>query len=186
MQLKLAPITSLAVIITTAAGAALTANGRDTTIQLVKRTCTDPQDAIPLLRAYSQAATDHFYTTNAAEMKVALTEGYSLETQPGQIFPAQGPITVPLYRAYAPTAEDHFYTTSAAELDNAVIALGYNAEGITGYVYTEDECSAVPLYRLYNADITDHFYTQDANERDNAVQNLGYTFEGIAEYILPN
>ncbi|KAF8965427.1 hypothetical protein BDZ97DRAFT_781633 [Flammula alnicola] len=186
MQFKLALIASLAISITSAAGAALTASGRDTAIQLCNYTCTDPQDAIPLLRAYSQAATHHFYTANATEMQVALTEGYSLETQAGQIFPAEGPLTVTLYRAYQSAINDHFYTTYAPEMANAVGALGYSAEGITGYVYTKDDCSAVPLYRLYNGQNFDHFYTQDANERDNAVQRSGYTYEGIAAYVLPN
>ncbi|KAF8800381.1 hypothetical protein BYT27DRAFT_7263024 [Phlegmacium glaucopus] len=132
--------------------------------------CSDPQGAIPLLRAYSAAATDHFYTTDAAEMQNALAGGYSSEAAPGRIFPSQGPLTVPLYRAYQPTIKDHFYTISAPEMDNAVAQSGYNREGITGYVYPQQECSANPLYRLYNPTIYDHFYTDNSNEAFTATQ----------------
>ncbi|KIM36037.1 hypothetical protein M413DRAFT_20660 [Hebeloma cylindrosporum] len=144
--------------------------------------------AVPLYRAYSASWTDHFYTTDKAEMDRATTSlTFSAEGITGYIFPTQEPQTVPLYRSFQPTVRDHFYTINKAESDNAVAKLGYSYEGITGYVYppTGSTCAgAAPLYRAYNPTIYDHFYTMSAPERDNAVANLGYSNEGVAAYIL--
>ena len=91
---------------------------------------------VPLLRAYSAHATDHFYTTNTGEMETAVASlGYTSEGDAAQVLPSQAPNTVPLYRMYSPGATDHFYTTNAAERNKAISSLGYVNEGITAYVY---------------------------------------------------
>ncbi|KIM36035.1 hypothetical protein M413DRAFT_428128, partial [Hebeloma cylindrosporum] len=87
--------------------------------------CADPHKAVPLYRAYSQDARDHFYTTDKAEMDRATSSlGYTAEGITGYIFPTQQAQTVPLYRSYQPTVLDHFYTVDKAESDNAVTTLG--------------------------------------------------------------
>ena len=91
--------------------------------------------AVPLYRAYSPSATDHFYTTNEAERDNAVNNlGYSAEGIAAYIFPSATCSSVPLYRMYSPSATDHFYTTNAAERQNAIANLGYSDEGIAGYV----------------------------------------------------
>ncbi|ETW75573.1 hypothetical protein HETIRDRAFT_456139 [Heterobasidion irregulare TC 32-1] len=129
--------------------------------------CAYPHHAIPLYRVYSRSGTDHFYTTNGAEMVNAVSKlGYAYEGEPGY----QG--------------RDHFYTTSASERDNAVNHLGYTDEGIAAYVYATNIRGTIPLYRTYSPGATDHFYTTSASEHDNAVAHLGYNDEGIAAYVV--
>ena len=50
--------------------------------------CGDRKNVVPLLRAYSADGSDHFYTTDAAEMENAVTKlGYNSEGTTGFIFP---------------------------------------------------------------------------------------------------
>ncbi|KAF8695435.1 hypothetical protein AX14_001821 [Amanita brunnescens Koide BX004] len=164
---------------------AIPASGLESHVVARGAACGDSSTAISLLRGYNAAVTDHFYTTDAAEMANAINNlGYTAEGVTGLIFPDQQPYAVPFYRLYSAAATDHFYTTDAAERDNAASHLGYNEEGITGYVYPDNGCGGQPLYRLYSSAGTDHFYTMSADERDHAQQN-GYTSEGIAAYIYP-
>ncbi|TBU31514.1 hypothetical protein BD309DRAFT_702987 [Dichomitus squalens] len=149
-----------------------------------KRRTTAGFPALPLLRAYSPSAMDHFYTTNATEMKNAVTNlGYRQENNAATVHSDQTPITIPLYRLYSPSVTDHFYTTNATEKDNAVNNLRYRDEGIVAYVYETQAFGTVPLYRMYSPSVTDHFYTTNATEKDNAVTNLRYRDEGIAAYV---
>ncbi|TBU31513.1 hypothetical protein BD311DRAFT_122042 [Dichomitus squalens] len=151
--------------------------------RLQRRDCDFP--TVPLLRAYSSNATDHFYTIDAFEMKYAVTNlGYHQENNAATVHPFQTPITIPLYRLYSPSATDHFYTTSAGERDNAT-HVGYIEEGIAAYVYETQLCGTVPLYRMYSYAYPDHFYTTDVAEKDNAINKLGYTYEGITAYVNP-
>jgi hypothetical protein len=150
--------------------------------------CPDLKAAVPLYRAFSSGATDHFYTPGKAEMDCATSSlGYSAEGITGYIFPTQVTQTVPLYRSYSAGSTDHFYTVDKAESDRAVTNFGYSYEGIIGYVFPPSDSScpgAAPWYRTYNPTTRNHFYTMSAPERDNAVANLGYGNEGIAAYIL--
>ncbi|EED80862.1 predicted protein [Postia placenta Mad-698-R] len=149
--------------------------------------CGNPHDAIPFLRAYNPSWTDHFYTTDAAEMKHAVADlGFTAEGNAGYVFKTQVGATIPLYRLYQPTALDHFYTTSESEKNTAVAKDGYVFESIIAYVYSSQICGSIPLYRLYNAAVIDHFYTISASERANAAASDGYTEEGIACYVLPD
>lgn len=151
-------------------------------LQQARAACGLRKTAVPLLRAYNARATDHLYTTNAAEMQNAVTRlGYTREGTTGHIFPTAELHTVPLYRLYNAAIEDHIYTTSAEERDNAIKHLGYTNEGIAGYVYPDTACGGQPLYRLsHSGAATDHLYTMSADERDNASEHMGYTQEGIA------
>ncbi|KAG5640494.1 hypothetical protein DXG03_008326, partial [Asterophora parasitica] len=147
--------------------------------------CGDPRTAVPLLRAWSASATDHFYTTNAAEMQNAVTRGgYVAEGTTGYVFSRPQPNTVPLFRLYNTNNKDHFYTTNAAERNNAVGKLGYASEGIVGFVYSSTACGAQPLYRSYQGGVVDHFYTMSAGERSNA-KGAGWAAEGVAAFIFP-
>ncbi|THH12952.1 hypothetical protein EW146_g7219 [Bondarzewia mesenterica] len=150
--------------------------------------CDYSSSAIPLYRGYTPSGTDHFYTTNAAEMENAVDKlGFTSEGDAAYVFGSHSSYTstIPLYRMYSSSAVDHFYTTSASERDNAVNNLGYSDEGIAAFVYSSNICGSIPLYRVYSPGATDHFYTTSASERDNAVVNLGYNDEGVAAYVLP-
>jgi hypothetical protein len=147
--------------------------------------CGDPRVALPLLRAYNSAVADHFYTTDAAEMKRAVTQlGYTAESTTGYVFSKQQPSTVPFYRLYNGVHTDHFYTTSARERDNAVARLGYTSEGTVGFIYPNVDCGGLPLYRSYQGTAVDHFYTMSAAERDSA-KGGGWAFENVAGYMFP-
>ncbi|EED80875.1 predicted protein [Postia placenta Mad-698-R] len=76
---------------------------------------------IPLYRMHSQ--TDHFYTTDEAEMKLATAHG---------TYVLQGIAGIPLYRLYKPV--DHFHTISWAEDQNMSYIEDYVEEGIQCYV----------------------------------------------------
>jgi hypothetical protein len=99
---------------------------------------TPMQGTVPLYRLFNASNSDHFYTTNEAEMKTAVGQGgYTSEGTLGHIGPSQLPGTVPLYRLLHPTSQ-HFYTTSDAERQRSIA--GGNAwkdEGIAGYVWTQ-------------------------------------------------
>jgi len=148
--------------------------------------CQDPYDAVELLRAFSIPQTDHFYTTDASEMNIAVNNlGYSREGNAARVFTAEGGSTIPLYRIFRAADTDHFYTTNAAERAS-VIAGGASDEGIAAWIYPDDSCEGtVPFYRLFSPSADDHFYTTDASERANAINNLAYSDEGIIGYVLP-
>ncbi|KAF8064068.1 hypothetical protein FPV67DRAFT_1563158 [Lyophyllum atratum] len=178
-----------AALICIAQASALTVKQRDEVTSLEARTpgpaCGDPRTALPLLRAWRNDVSDHFYTTDAAEMNNAVSRlGYVAEGTTGYVFSEQQPGTVPLYRLYKQLDTDHFYTTSASERDYAVSGYKYTSEGVVGYVYADTACGGLPLYRSYNLAKADHFYTMSASERDSA-QGTGWAPEGIAAYILP-
>ncbi|PCH43451.1 hypothetical protein WOLCODRAFT_75032 [Wolfiporia cocos MD-104 SS10] len=152
--------------------------------------CAPPPGAVPFLRAYSPSATDHFYTTNATEMDIAVNSlGYSAEGNAGYIYNNTiGPFvvfTVALYRMYSPSRTDHYYTTSYTDREAAINGGGYNDEGIAGYVYNHSTCYNMALYEAYSSAYPDHFYTQNISEMGYAVHNLGYDGLQIGAYVLP-
>ncbi|KZT12527.1 uncharacterized protein LAESUDRAFT_3536 [Laetiporus sulphureus 93-53] len=148
--------------------------------------CGKFSKSVAFVRSYSASAKDHFYTTDAVEMDIAVDkQGYKFQGDAGRVFSYQFGKTVPLYRMYSVTAKDHFYTTLKWEAENAVDRLKYTAEGTAAFVYSEQICGGIPFYRMYNANATDHFYTTSQSQRDNAIIEHGYVDEGIVCYILP-
>ncbi|TBU26184.1 hypothetical protein BD311DRAFT_668097 [Dichomitus squalens] len=77
---------------------------------------------VPLLRAYFNSKTAHFYTTNATEMNAFINgaEHYISEGVAAQILPSD---------TQAPRPSRSF--------------------GVVGYVYPDQECGTVPLYWFY-------------------------------------
>jgi len=91
-----------------------------------------------LYRYWNGKVTDHFYTTNKAEIGVnnvgeVGNHGYKLEGTLGFCFPSPESGTVPLFRYNHGGVHDHFYTTNWEELKAG--AAGWNFEGIQCYVY---------------------------------------------------
>ncbi|KAH9925668.1 uncharacterized protein BXZ73DRAFT_91089 [Epithele typhae] len=146
--------------------------------------CCD--STVPLLRAYSPSATDHFYTTNAQERANAVASlGYADEGTAAQVFPAPGVAgAVPLYRLYSAGGTDHFYTTNAQERDDARPRSG-TRRGRRRVRLPERAVRERAAVQDVLASASDHFYTTNAAEKDNAVGALGYSYEGVAGYVNP-
>ncbi|KAF7337173.1 hypothetical protein MVEN_02155300 [Mycena venus] len=152
---------------------------------LQRRTCGNPADAVPFLRAFKPATGDHLETTSTTEWENAIeSEGYQALSSIGRIFTTQEAGTVPLYRLFAGVPQLHFYTPSAVERDQAAQE-GYTEEGIAGYVYMDSTCGASPLYRLFSTITGDHMYSMDATEINTVVKTENYNFEGLQCFIFP-
>lgn len=138
---------------------------------------------VPFFRAWSEAMTDHFYTTNITEMEAFFANGYTDQGIAGYILPSdtQAPTAVPLFRLYNAQIGDHAYTTNASERD-ASSGAGYVSEGIAGFVYPYQECGTVPFYRLSDGQ-SDTFYTTAQVEVDDFIEQLGYRFRNVAAYV---
>jgi Repeat of unknown function (DUF5648) len=89
---------------------------------------------VPLYHLYSEAGTDHLYTTDAKERDNAVANlGYASEGITGYIYPDTNCSGLPLYRSYNAQRIDHLYTMSSAK-SNSAVAAGWAKEGITGYM----------------------------------------------------
>ena len=90
---------------------------------------------VPLHRAYSPSATDHFYTASETEANyVIINGGYGTEGTAGYVYATQVGASIPLYRLYNPVILDNFFTTDEVERENAIRTLGYADLGVTCYV----------------------------------------------------
>nr|VWO99998.1 Uncharacterized protein [Ganoderma boninense] len=143
---------------------------------------------VPLLRAWSETATDHVYTTNATEMDTKfLANGYTAQGIAAYILPAdtQAPTAVPLFRLYSAKNRDHYLTANATDRDVTLNRGNYVSDGIAGYVYADGECGTVPLWRLNNHVVLDNFFTTDQAEVYDFVDQVGYNDLGAIAYVNP-
>jgi len=131
-----------------------------------------------LYRYWNSALTDHFYTTNWAELGGG-AHGWASEGIQCYIFPSAALGLVPLYRYWNSALADHFYTTNWAELGNG--AHGWAYEGVQGYVRPTPASGSIPLYRYWNSGTADHFYTTVFTEL--GMGKNGYAFEGIQCFV---
>jgi hypothetical protein len=134
--------------------------------------------SVPVFRYWNPLNTDHFYTTNWAELGAG-KYGYIFEGIQCYSYPSQVPGSIPLYRYWNAPRGDHFYTTSWAELGSG--KFGYAYEGVQTYVFSAAAANRVPLYRYWNAVAGDHFYT--TNWAELGWGKYGYTFEGVQCYV---
>ncbi|KAJ7112288.1 hypothetical protein C8R44DRAFT_741977 [Mycena epipterygia] len=139
-----------------------------------------------LQQAFNSRIKQHFYTTDNAEMQVAVTsDGFTFQDLAAGVFTSQQPLTTPLYRLNNPTTGGHLYTTTMTEVNFAVASAGYKFEGIQAYVYPTQLCGSSPFFRLYNPTTSDHFYTMSVSEKNTAKNSQGYTVdEGSPFYVL--
>ena len=135
--------------------------------------------SVPLFRYWNAAATDHFYTTNWAELGSGkygwVFEGIQCYTYPKAVLGS-----LPLHRYWNPGNGDHFYTTNFAELGNGKYGWGY--EGVQCHVFALPAVGRVPLYRYWNAAVGDHFYTTNWSELQWG--KYGWVFEGIQCWVV--
>ncbi|KAJ6564180.1 hypothetical protein B0H19DRAFT_1067770 [Mycena capillaripes] len=90
--------------------------------------------AVPFFRLYNNAPfNDHIYTTDASEVNVLISEGYSLEDITGYVYNEQICGAVPLFRSYNSVLGDHMFTTSKNE-HAAFLKDGYVDQGIAAWV----------------------------------------------------
>ncbi|MGQ0650064.1 MAG: S8 family serine peptidase [Gemmatimonadaceae bacterium] len=133
---------------------------------------------VPLFRYWNPYNTDHFYTTNWAELGGG-RYGWSFEGVQCYVASQQAPGMVPLYRYWNARIGDHFYTTSWSELGGG--RYGWGFEGVQCFVYTSPAADRLPLYRYWNARIGDHFYTTNWSEL--AGGRYGWYFEGVQCFV---
>nr|VWO97675.1 Galactokinase (EC (Galactose kinase) [Ganoderma boninense] len=122
---------------------------------------------VPLLRAWSETATDH---------------GIAAYILPAD---TQAPTAVPLFRLYSAKNRDHYLTANATDRDATLNRGNYVSDGIAGYVYPDQECGTVPLWRLNNHVVLDNFFTTDQAEVYDFVDQLGYHDLGAMAYVNP-
>jgi hypothetical protein len=134
---------------------------------------------VPLYRYWNSNISDHFYTTNWADLGTSKF-GYKFEETQCYVFATQQPGSVPLYRYWNNTIGDHFYTTNWAELGAG--RSGYTYERIQCYVFASAGQNNVGVYRYYNPSGTDHFYTTNYDEL--GAGNYGYHLE-MTQFFAP-
>ena len=129
-------------------------------------------------RLYNPNSGEHFYTSNASELKMLMQAGWQYE---GIGWSAPSTSNTPVYRLYNANGGEHHYTTNEAERD-MLVSVGWSDEGIGWY---SDDNQTVPLYRQYNpnAFANNHNYTTSLGENDWLV-SLGWQAEGIGWYGL--
>jgi hypothetical protein len=134
--------------------------------------------SVPVFRYWNVLNTDHFYTTNWAELGTG-KYGYVFEGIQCYSYPSQVPGSVPLYRYWNALRGDHFYTTNWGELGSG--RYGYVYEGVQTYVFSATASNRAPLYRYWNPLVADHFYT--TNWAELGWGKYGYVFEGVQCFV---
>jgi len=154
---------------------------------------TPKPPTIPVYRYYSGGTSDHFYTTNAAEIGttqhgVSGNHGYTSEGVGFYLAESAADGYNPVYRFWNPRNRDHFYTADENE-QNGVHVHGYQAEGVIGYIATSQIEGTIPVHRYWNSGASDHFYT--TNESEIGVTQVGasrngFQYEGVLGYAFEN
>ena len=152
----------------------------------------------PLYRYWKGSVSDHFYTTNPAEIGTTSPGqvgkyGYKSEGIQCIIYKYHVLGSVPLYRYWKPSANDHFYTTNADEIGTTTPGQtgkhGYKSEGVAGFCMRHQYSNTVPLYRYWKGSVSDHLYTTNVHEigtvTSGQVGYHGYKSERIQCYVLP-
>jgi hypothetical protein len=153
--------------------------------------------SVAIYRYWHHGNTDHFYTSNAAEIGTTTpgavgNHGYAFEGILGYAYPTDHQL-VPVYRYWHEGNTDHFYTANAGEIGTttpgAVGHHGFKFESVAFQIFNHHHPGLVPLYRYYHEGSKDHFYTANAGEigttTPGAVGNHGFKFEGVTGYISP-
>ncbi|KAJ7823647.1 hypothetical protein B0H13DRAFT_2445288 [Mycena leptocephala] len=111
---------------------------------LQRRTCGNPADAVPWLRAFKASTGDHFETTSAAEWEnpsswrerdQAVGTGLTFEGIAGYVYTDSTCGASPLYRLYQIVTGDHMYSMNAAEINTVVKTQNYNFEGLQCFIF---------------------------------------------------
>ncbi len=127
-----------------------------------------------IYRWWSPAASDHFYTTSAAEKP----SGYRFEGISGYVFNEQVANSEPIYRSSNSSQGAHYYSTI-----NDAAQYGFTPEGIIGYAYTSSVTGSSPWFRLYKGAPTFDYVATTSEQEKNATVELGYADEGIIAHL---
>jgi ubiquitin len=151
--------------------------------------------SVPVYRYWHAGKSDHFYTTNPAEIGTTQqgavgNHGYASE---GILGYAPLPV-VPVFRYFNGATHDHFYTTNAGEIgttqQGAAGNHGYTSEGHGFHLRAAPAPGFTAVLRYWHPGKSDHFYTTNAGEigttQPGAVGNHGYTFESVLGYASPS
>ncbi|MCB2187835.1 MAG: VCBS repeat-containing protein [Deltaproteobacteria bacterium] len=127
-------------------------------------------ERVPMYRAYHPGLLYHFFTTNLAEKKNALTLGYQDESTPIPFYVLNNPTTGAraIHRLANPNTYRHYYTADPAERD-VLRSLGWRYERDEGYVYPMGlpaPAGGREVFRFYNTLTGVHLYTIRPGERD--------------------
>lgn len=133
--------------------------------------------AVPLHSYWNGPASDHFYTTNWADLGGG-AHGWGYDRIACYIHTDQVAGSVPLYRYWNADIADHFYTTRWAELGGG--AHGWRYEGVAGFVMPLPAPGTVPLHRYWGN--TDHFYTTNWAELGGGAH--GWRYEGVQCHVF--
>lgn len=138
----------------------------------------------------------HLYTTNVAEKRRALADGYqdqTATTRPMYVFPRPllytGLRAVALHRLHNARTGDHLFTADPQEAARALRHQGYSDQNRLDSLWLMPSTSpaapdSVPLLRLWNRELGDHFYTTDGDEASQAVLQHGYRRERSTVRVL--
>ncbi|MCR4280162.1 MAG: hypothetical protein NUV82_01905, partial [Candidatus Komeilibacteria bacterium] len=133
----------------------------------------------PVYELYHPTWYDHFYTSNPAEIPIAVQMGY---TNNGIVYYWSSENfagSASVFRLWHDF--DHFYTTSVLERDNAVNN-GYTYEGVIGFLQAQAGNDLAPWYRYYKTVQDDHAYPATAGKIA-WLEAQGYASEGVHGYV---
>jgi hypothetical protein len=157
--------------------------------------------AVPLLRYFNNAKSNHFYTTNASEVLPTWWRVFSFDGSIGGVLPWESKTDnanqVLVYRLYNHTTQGYLFTASLAEKDSIIAQWEYKTgkptdkgpwsfDGVAFVAWPVDAAKktgckvagTIPVYRFYNYTTASHFYTSDTAERDSIIAKWDYTQKG--------
>ncbi|MCR5212318.1 MAG: purine-nucleoside phosphorylase [Lachnospiraceae bacterium] len=143
-------------------------------------TFTNEAGDTALFRVYNPNTWEHFYTTDVAERRSLILEGWNGEGVIGYFPTYASTDTDVMYRFRNPNTGDHHYTADMLEIVD-IGSAGWEPEGTS--FYSLKQGTGVPIYRLYNPNAVTgtHHYTCDKAEKDHLV-SIGWKDEGISWY----
>jgi len=171
----------------------------------------DTEHSLPVYRYWNAGKTDHFYTSNGAEIgtvEAGQVGKYGFKSEGtaffGVIADDEAPKTcfkddvtpnvnlVKIYRYWNADKTDHMYTNDPNEMGTItpgeVGKDGYKCEGVAFELFVQPCAEAVPVYRYWNKAWGDHFYTTNVKEIGVEIEgntgNYGFISEGILGYAL--
>ncbi|HNS20631.1 MAG TPA: metallophosphoesterase [Sedimentisphaerales bacterium] len=154
-----------------------------------------PPGTVPVYWFRSSLYNRDFYTLDAAERDLLLTEGAPLWVYEQVAFRAfdqpVGDTLAPVHRFWSVPLNSHFYTIDDAEADKAIIDYPnvWTYEGVAFFAYPQGNhpVGTIPAYRFWSDALGTHRYTTSDRERFKlSYENAAvWQYEGVAWYAYP-